>query len=120
MSRSVAILIAALAFASAVAGPSASAAGIRECGHFVPTGNPHGGTFPGYWTYRQTWGYTPVFNLTTRVVHCHFARYFAIHQSLRYRSHYFGFTCGSSWLGTEAYDIRCTKRSQVIHWQGGV
>lgn len=98
------------------------ALGIVECGHFVPTG-VRGGTWTGYWTYRTTYGFSPVWNLTTRRVGCSLARRFSLAESRHFRRHRQGFTCRKHAVpdtNNEEYDIRCVAGSRVIHWQGGV
>lgn len=99
---------------------SAQAAPIRECGNYVPVGWAHG-TWTGYWTFAVVPGFTPVANLTTRNVLCGDARRFslAVSRSGAGRS-YHSFRCRNTTIGTEDYDIRCTRGSQVVHWQGGV
>ena len=91
---------------------------IKECGNFIPTGMA-GETWTGYWTYRHIPGFTPVTNLTTRVVGCSAARPFSLHVSRKGSRRYQGFTC--RWIHHyESYDVRCTNGGRVIHWQGGV
>lgn len=109
--------------APAITAARVQAAGITECGNFVLTGN--GGNH-GYWTLRLVYGYTPVYNLTTRGVRCSDARpaslnimrrapTFGSHRNLYWHN----FTCRFRWFNGEDWDVRCTRGSQVIHWQGG-
>jgi hypothetical protein len=106
-----AAIFAALAFAG-----SAQAALIRRDGNFVVTG-PY--AFDGYWTYGTVPGFTPVYNLTTRNVRCSDARSFSLYVSRTGTRHYHNFNCRGTPIGTEDWDIRCVRGSQVIHWQGG-
>ena len=111
------ILIAA-AGALGIVGPAvtavpAQAAGITECGNFHPTAAEG-----GYWNYRAVDGATPVYNLTTRGVRCSEARRFSLVVSTGARWPRHGFQEDWHFHG-ERYDVRCTRGSQVIHWQGG-
>jgi hypothetical protein len=109
-------LVAASPVMLGLALPTASAwPPIKECGDFVQTGFAHGRP-AGYWTYRTVHGYTPVANLTTRVVQCSYARSFSL---TRHGGRWQGFTCRSRTFYGEDWDVRCTKGNQVIHWQGG-
>jgi hypothetical protein len=91
-------------------------AAIRECGNYAYVDGHH-----GYWTFGTTYGFTPVTNLTTRVMRCRRARQFALRESRAYPFHRRrnGFRCRRTELPPESYDIRCTKGRRVIHWQGG-
>ena len=116
--------LAALALAApAVMLPAhAQASAITECRNFVQTTAWE----RGYWTFRIVPGFTPVANLTTRNVRCSDARPFSFHvmnmlppYGSRRNVHYHNFTCRIVWSNEEDWDIRCTRGSQVIHWQGG-
>jgi hypothetical protein len=103
--------LAATVLALAALSSSAPAAPIRECGNY----GDH------YWGWG--WGYSRIsgagiYNLTTRRVRCHDARWFALH----YR--------GTDWRwpkwrcrehnAYEFSDVRCVaSRGRVIHWQSG-
>lgn len=95
----------ALAAALAVAG-SAQASSITQCGSLlVAHGSPAGIT-----------------NLTTRSVSCSYARRFATQVTARYPfpRQWRGFACRSySYDQQHAFDIRCVRQAEVIHWQGG-
>lgn len=120
------VAVASLALVPAASSASA-AAPIRECGNFVLTGNHD----QGYWTHRLVYGYTPVFNLTTRNVACSSARPFSLRATDRVVGSkmgalrgtaavaYRGFRCRARFANGEDWDIRCTKGRHVIHWQGG-
>ena len=99
--------------------PTASALPpIRECGDFVPTGIAHG-VWTGYWSFHPAPGFTPIYNLTTRVVRCPYARQFSFHMDRHWRKrHYQGFTCQVH-VYYELIDERCTNGGKVIHWHGG-
>jgi hypothetical protein len=120
MRRAALAAIATLALGIA---PAASASPIIECCHFVPTG-VRGDSWTGYWTYKTTYGFSPVWNLTTRRVRCSFARRFSLAESRHVRRHRDGFTCRKHIIpdtNGEEYDIRCVaSQDRVIHWQGGV
>lgn len=75
--------------------------------------------FDGYWTYSMVLGFTPVANLTTRDVRCSDTRSFSLYISRTGLRHYHNFKCRGTSIGTEDRDIRCTRGSQVIHWQAG-
>lgn len=111
MKRYVAPIVAAMLLLAAL---PASASPITECGNYVQTGVNR-----GYWTYRTVYGYTPVYNLTTRSVRCSQARPFSLTVTSGMRRHYQGFACRIRWFNGEDWDIRCTKGAPVVHWQGG-
>jgi hypothetical protein len=85
---------------------TAVASPIRECGHITfAHGSPAG-----------------IDNLTTRNVACPYARRFALQITARFPfpRHWAGFACRSYFYDHQlAFDIRCVKTAQVIHWQGG-
>ena len=118
-----AVVAGGLAFAApAITAAPVQAAGITECGNFVLTGNG----YHGYWTYRTVYGFTPVYNLTTRGVRCSDARPASLNIMRRapsFGSHrnvyYHNFTCRFRWFNGEDWDVRCTRGGLVIHWQGG-
>jgi hypothetical protein len=100
----------------------AQASAITECGNFVQTTAWE----RGYWTFGMVPGFTPVTNLTTRNVRCSDARPYSFHvmnilppYGSRRNVHSHNFTCRIAWSYWEDWDVRCTRGSQVIHWQGG-
>ena len=98
----------AILLAACVGVPSALALPpIRECGNFVYTGFAHGRAI-GYWTYTTIPGYTPVYNLTTRIVRCAYARPFSLDMAGYWfgTRHYQGFTCINHPFYGEDWDIR--------------
>jgi hypothetical protein len=92
----------------------ASASAVTECGNYVQTG-----AHSGYWTAATVYGYTPVFNLTTRRVRCSDARRFSLRETSTMSRRRNGFNCAIRWFNGEDWDIRCVRAAQVIHWQGG-
>lgn len=123
MKRSITLitLIAGLALAApAVVAPVAQASGITKCGSYDYFGHR-------WYTRGIVYGYTPVYNLTTRGVNCRDARNASLtimnHHMPRFgsrrNSYYHGFTCRWQWFNGEDWDVRCTRGSQVMHWQGG-
>ena len=106
-----------VALAAAVlllAAAPASGASPTACGNFVQTS-----AGKGYWTYHIVYGYTPVYNLTTRGVRCSAARPFSLRETARMAHYMNGFTCSIRWFNGEDWDIRCTRGEQVVRWQGG-
>jgi hypothetical protein len=90
----------ALAASFALAAP-AMAAPIRECGNYVPVGWAHG-AWTGYWTFATVYGFTPVWDLTTRNVRCSDARAFSIAVSRSGAGGgYHNFKCRTTAIGTE-------------------
>ena len=110
--------------APAITAAPAQAAGITECGNWVFTGN---NVWHGYWTFRTVLGFTPVANLTTRGVRCSDARraslnimrYYAPPFGSHRNTYWHGFTLRWIFSNGEDWDVRGTRGSQVIHWQGG-
>jgi hypothetical protein len=121
MKRIILILTAITALSMGLAS-TAQAAPIIECGTYNPYANHWTST-----THPDFSGYTPVYNLTTRNVRCSDARPASLnimrHHSPPFGSHrntyYHSFTCRWQWFYGEDWDVRCTRGSQVIHWQGG-
>src|SRR4051794_40468073 len=92
----------------------AEASPINECGNWIQT-NGQPGTW--HWSYGYQ-GVSPVRNLTTRNTRCAYARSFTLHLSFSYQRHYQAYACRWRWPTFADYDVRCTKGSHVIHWQG--
>jgi hypothetical protein len=111
-------ILLALGVAGALALPApASAAKIRECGHNVT----------GHWSYDDSESGAGVWNLTTRKVRCHYARWFVYHDNFPAHKphrgmtwHAHGYRCKLLDWDYEYADTRCTaSRRRVIHWQSG-
>ena len=119
MKRTLGAFVVTLVLLLSVAPGTIALLPIRECGTFVPTGwSTVRHMWTGFWTFRTSYGFTPVYNLTARGVTASHARPFSLVVSQKNLRHYQGYTC--RWRFNDgAYDVSCTKGSLVIHWLGG-